>query len=212
MSCEEELIDGPGDAQVNANDGVSRSVCENQEEEGNSSFITAAEAEPGLAAPSSIQDEEWEEIVRRAKEREAEELAEEEEECQRREKGEEKVRLKHEKEEKVRQQVTKNDEKSRAKQEKIEERTLKKKQQEKEARKEEELVAQEVARRQECRDQKRREEVHAALVKSHQKITEEMAEKAEATIRKKKQIAADMAIDLRRRLDLARGLAGSSSG
>lgn len=216
MPCEEEPIDKLGDAEVDSHGGVS-SICEDPDGEGNSSFVTAAETEPTAAALRPIQDEEWVEFVRRGKEREEEELAEEEEERQRRLQKEEKARFKKQKEgEKVRQQPVKKDEKARAKQEKKEEEarlknesTLQKQQREGKARKEAELATQEVARRQESVEQKRREEVHAALVKSHQKIAEEMVEKAKATTRKKGQIAADMAIDLRRRLDLARGLPSS---
>lgn len=216
MPCEEEPIDKLGDAEVDSHGGVS-SICEDPDGEGNSSFVTAAETGPTAAALRPIQDEEWVEFVRRGKEREEEELAEEEEERQRRLQKEEKARLKKQKDgEKVRQQLVKKDEKARAKQEKKEEEarlkkesTLKKQQREGKARKEAELATQEAARRQESVEQKRREEVHAALVKSHQKIAEEMVEKAKATTRKKGQIAADMAIDLRRRLDLARGLPSS---
>lgn len=212
MPCEEEQINKLGDAEVDSNGGVS-SICEDPGEECNSSFVTAAEPEPIPAALSPIQDEEWDEIERRGKEREEEESAEEEEERQRILQKEEKARFKKQKEEeKVRQQLVKKDEKARAKQEKKEEEarlkkksTLKKQQREEMARKEAELATQEAARRQESMEQKRREEVHAALVKSHQKIAEEMVEKAKATTRKKGQIAADMAIDLRRRLELARG-------
>lgn len=214
MPCEEELKDEPGDAEVNFNDGVS-SICRDPEEEGKHSFVTAAEPEKTAATFSPIQDEEWVEIVRRGKEREKEESAEKEEERQRTLQKEEKARFKNQKEEKIRQQLAKEYEKAPAKQEKKEEEarlkkksTLKRQQQEEEARKKAGLAA-EAARRQESMEQKRREEVHEALVKSHQKIAEEMVENAKATTRKKEQIAADMAIDLRRRLDLARGLPSS---
>ena len=216
MSCEEEVIDEPDDAEGNSNDGFS-SICEDQGKEDYSSFVTAAEPEPAAAALSPIQDEEWVEVVRRGKEREEEESAEEEEERQRRVQKEENARLKNKiKEKKIRQQLAKKDEKARAKQDEKEEEArlknetrLKKQKREKEARKEAELAAQEATRRQESMEQKRREEVHAALVKSHQKIAEEMIEKAKATTSKKEQIATNMAIDLRRRLDLARGLHSS---
>lgn len=208
MLFEEEVIDEPDDAEGNSNDGFS-SVCEDQGEEDYSSFVTAAEPEPAAAALSPIQDEEWVEVVRRGKEREEEESVEEEEERQRRVQKEEKARLKNKiKEEKVRQQLAKKDEKEEEARLKNEGR-LKKQKREKEARKEAELAAQEATRRQESMEQKRREEVHAALVKSHQKIAEEMIEKAKATTSRKEQIATDMAIDLRRRLDLARGLHSS---
>lgn len=211
MPCEEEQINKLGDADVDSDGGVC-SICEDPEEERNSSFVTA-EPEPIAAALSPIQDEEWDEIVRRGKEREEEESAEKEEERQRILQKEEKARLEKQKgEEKVRQQLVKKDEKARAKQEKKEEEarlkkesTLKKQQREEKARKEAVLATEEVARCQESMEQKRREELHAALVKSHQKIAEEMVEKAKATTIKKGQIAADMAIDLRRRLELARG-------
>lgn len=205
MPCEEEPIDKLGDAEVDSSGGVS-SIREDPLEEDNSSFVTAEEPEPTAAALSPMKDEEWKEIVRRGKERE-------EEERKRRLQNEEKARLKKQKaKDKVRQQqLVKRDENTRAKQGKKEEEarlkkesTIKKQQREEKARKDAELAPQEAARRRESMEQKRREEVHAALVKSHLKIAEEMAEKAKATTRKKGQIAADMAIDLRRRLELAR--------
>lgn len=214
MPCEEEPKDGLGDAKVNFNYGVS-SICRDPEEEGKHSFVTDAEPEKTAATFSPIQDEEWVEIVRRGKEREEEESAEEEEERQRTLQKEEKARLKNQKEEEIRQQLAKKNEKAAAKHEKKDEEarlkkrsTLKMQQRKEEARKEAGLAA-EAARRQESMERKRREEAHEALVKSHQKIAEEMVENAKATTRKKEQIAADMAIDLRRRLDLARGLPSS---
>lgn len=220
MPSEEELIDEPNHDKVNTNDVVSSSICDGQEDEGESSFVTAAEIESRTAALSPTDDEEWEEVVRRAKERDEEELVEEEEERLKRAKREEQARLVIEKKEKkARQQLAKKEVRARANQEKKEEearlkneRTLEKKHLEKEARKEAELATQEFARREERMNQKRKEVIHATLVKSHEKIAEEMAEQAEVTKKKKEQITAHMAIDLRRRLDLARGLAGSSSG